>query len=84
MSSPQKHRMQFIKKIVIWAISVTTTFLCIGTYGWYIQGIEPPESLVNMVGLLITGVIVSYAGKSGVENYQKIRNSNSVQDPEEQ
>lgn len=76
MSSPQKHKMEFIKKIVIWAINVTTIFLMIGTYGWYIHNIEPPESLVNMVGLLITGVIVSYAGKSGVENYQKIKNSN--------
>ena len=83
MSVKQKHKMQFIKKIVVWAISVTTVFLCIGTYGWYIQGIEPPESLVNMVVVLITGVIVSYAGKSGVENYQKIKN-NTIQDPEEQ
>jgi hypothetical protein len=29
-----------------------------------------------MIGLIITGVIVSYAGKSGVENYQKIKNTN--------
>lgn len=75
MSNPQKQKMQFIKKIVVWAINVTTIFLLIAMYGWYGRGIEPPESLVNMVVVLITGVIVSYAGKSGVENYQKIKNS---------
>lgn len=77
MSSPQKQKMQFIKKIVVWAINVTTIFLVVAMYGWYGKGIEPPESLVNMVVVLITGVIVSYAGKSGVENYQKIKQGGS-------
>jgi hypothetical protein len=33
------------------------------------------DSLTNLIGLIVTGVIVSYMGKSGVENYQKIRNA---------
>lgn len=76
MSNPQKQKMQFIKKIVVWAINVTTIFLVVAMYGWYIKEIEPPEALVNMIVVLITGVIVSYASKASIENYQKIKNSN--------
>lgn len=68
-------KLEFHKKIVVWAMLVTTIFLVIATGGWYIKEIDPPSSLVDMVVVIITGVIISYAGKAGIENYQKIKNS---------
>ena len=78
-----KKKMEFSKKIVVWSMVTTTIFLIISTIGFYITPDHAtPTELVNMVGLIITGVIVSYAGKSGVENYQKIKNNNTEREGE--
>ena len=70
-----KRHLEFSKKIVVWAMTVTTIFLLVSLAGFYLgKGVSP--ELVNMIGLIVTGVIVSYAGKSGVENYQKIKQNN--------
>jgi hypothetical protein len=71
-----KKHIEFSKKIVVWAMMVTTIFLIVSLGGYYILQMAASPELTNMVGLIVTGVIVSYAGKAGVENYQKIKNTN--------
>ena len=73
-----KKKTEFSKIIVIWGMVITTIFLIIATIGFYVTG-ETPTELVGMVGLIVTGVVVSYAGKSGIENYQKIKQQNNVE-----
>lgn len=73
-----KKKTEFSKIIVIWGMVITTIFLIIATIGFYVTG-ETPTELVSMVGLIVTGVVVSYAGKSGIENYQKIKQQNNVE-----
>lgn len=68
-----KH-MEFMKKIVVWAMIITTFFLIVLTTGFYITGTIPSE-VVSLVGIIISGVIVSYSAKAGVENYGKIKNA---------
>jgi hypothetical protein len=60
---------EFSKQIVLWAISLTTIYIITAMFGF------GNDSLSDLVGLIVTGVIVSYMGKSGVENFQKIRNA---------
>lgn len=60
---------EFSKQIVLWAIGLTTIYIVTAMFGF------GNESLTNLVGLIVTGVIVSYMGKSGVENFQKIKNT---------
>lgn len=73
-----KKSMEFMKRIVVWAITMVTIFSVISMTDWILNRQAPAEALVNMMGLLITGVIVSYAGKAGVENYQKIKVSSQT------
>lgn len=73
-----KKKTEFSKVIVIWGMVITTVFLIIATVGFYITG-DTPTELVSMVGLIVTGVIVSYAAKSGTENFQKIKQQNKVE-----
>jgi len=63
------NKREFSKQIVLWAVSITTLYIVIAMFGF------GSDSLTNLIGLIVTGVIVSYMGKSGVENYQKIRNA---------
>ena len=72
-----KQHLEFIKKIVIWAMVLTTVFFIISLGGYYFLQIPASPELTNTIGLIVTGVIVSYAGKAGVENYQKIKGSQS-------
>lgn len=65
-------KQEFSKIIVVWAMIFTTFFTAVLTFGYFWKGHISGE-LVGLVGTVITGVIVSYAAKSGVENYQKIR-----------
>jgi hypothetical protein len=64
--------MEFSKKIVVWAICVTTIYIIISLLLFYIKDEISPE-LTDLIAIIVTGVIVSYAGKAGVENYQKIK-----------
>lgn len=60
---------EFSKRIVLWAISLTSIYISVAMFGF------GSDSLTDLIGIIVTGVIVSYMGKSGVENYQKIKSS---------
>ena len=67
--------MSFSKKIVVWAILFVTLitagcFIC-----WWHKG-AMPDQLIDLSGIVITGVIVTYSAKAGAENYQKIKINN--------
>ncbi len=64
--------MEFSKKIVVWAIVVTTVYIIMAIALYYLRG-DVSSELTDLIGLIVTGVIVSYAGKAGLENYQKIK-----------
>lgn len=67
--------MSFSKKIVIWAIWYTSLTSVLWTIVYLVKDKVSVE-LVGLTGAVITGVIVSYSAKAGVENYQKIKTSN--------
>ena len=62
----------FSKKIVVWAIWYTTVSTLLWTGVYLLRG-DVSVELVGLTGAVITGVIVSYSAKAGVENYQKIK-----------
>lgn len=69
--------MEFSKKIVVWAILMTTGYMAMALLLYYVRG-EVSSDLTDLIGLIVTGVIVSYAGKAGVENYQKIKQGKTM------
>ena len=66
----------FSKKIVVWAIWYATISTLLWTGVYLIKG-DVSMELVGLTGAVITGVIVSYSAKAGVENYQKIKTTNN-------
>ncbi len=58
---------EFSKQIVLWAVTLTSIYIIVAMFGF------GSDSLTDLIGLIVTGVIISYMGKSGVENYQKIK-----------
>ena len=68
-------KLDFSKKVVIWGMVTTTVSLVTFMYFYYLRGKEPSADLVGLVSIIITGIIVSYAGKAGLENFQKIKNN---------
>ena len=63
--------MEFSKIIVWWAIFIATACFFGFSVGYYKYGSVPVE-LINLVGTIVTGVIISYCAKAGVENSFKI------------
>jgi hypothetical protein len=74
----------FSKKVVVWGMSITSVFITIFTFFYYSAGKEPSADLVGLVSIIITGVIVSYAGKAGLENFQKIKNNSKCESTEKE
>jgi nucleoside diphosphate kinase len=65
--------LEFMKKIVRWAMQITTLYLAIAVFEYYAFHIKPNSLITNLITLIISGVIVAYAAKSGTENVQKIK-----------
>lgn len=78
----KKKSTEFSKKIVVWGMVITTIYIIayIGCMVFY--NVTPPTDLTDLIKAIVLGVIVTYAGKAGVENYQKIKNRNSENDIE--
>lgn len=70
-----KRKLEFSKKIVIWAMILITIYLLVTLIGWYSFNMDSPSEITDMVKLIVSGVIVSYSVKAGAENYAKIRQS---------
>ena len=64
--------MEFSKKIVVWAILATSGYIILSLVLFYLRG-NVSSDLTDLMGMIVTGVIISYAGKAGLENYQKIK-----------
>lgn len=75
---------EFSQKVVIWGMVTTTVSLVTFMYFYYLRGKEPSSDLVGLVSIIITGVIVSYAGKAGFENIQKIKNNSKCESTEKE
>lgn len=67
---------EFSKQIVIWAMVVSTIYIFAVEIAYYKFKIEPPDNINGLIQTIITGVIISYAVKSGAENVTKIRTKN--------
>ena len=65
--------MEFSKKIVRWAVVIATIYIIVALAFYYLRAVDASSELNDLIGLIVTGVIVSYAGKSGLENFQKIK-----------
>lgn len=72
-------KIDFSKKIVVWAIVYVTVATILWTGIYLLKGKVSTE-LVGLAGAVITGVIVSYSAKAGVENYQKIKTNNESEE----
>lgn len=77
-----KQPIDFSKKIVIWALWYTSISTILWTVVYLIKG-DVSMELVGLTGAVITGVVVTYSSKAGVENYQKIKQQNQYKEREE-
>lgn len=75
----KKINREFSKNIVIWAIWVTTLYIIAGMIEYYIFLRDVSDAITSLITIIVTGVIVSYAAKAGVENYSKIKNADCAE-----
>lgn len=71
--------MEFSKKIVRWGIWYLTMVTVLLMVSYFMTGSVPTE-VATLAGTVTSGVIVTYAAKSGVENVQKIKQGGTKSD----
>lgn len=56
------------KKIVGWAICLTTLYIVIAVIAHCVYNRSMPEDITDLVKVIDTGTIIAYMAKSGFEN----------------
>ena len=69
-------KIEFSKLIILWAMLISTICILGYSVGYYIKG-ETPDTLVTLIGTILTGTVIAYMGKALVENVNKIKGSTS-------
>lgn len=65
------------KKIVGWAISLTTLYICIAVIVHCMYNRDMPYAITDLVKVIDTGTIIAYMTKSGFENVTDTKYNNT-------
>lgn len=68
--------LEFSKIIIIWAMAISTICILGYSVGYYIRG-NTPDTLVTLIGTILTGTVIAYMGKALVENVNKIKGNST-------
>ena len=68
--------LEFSKIIIIWAMAISTICILGYSVGYYIKG-NTPDTLVTLIGTILTGTVIAYMGKALVENVNKIKGNST-------
>lgn len=74
-------KIEFSKIIIIWSMAISTICILGYSIGYYIKG-NTPDTLVTLIGTILTGTVIAYMGKALVENVNKIK-GNTIEYEEE-
>ena len=74
-------KLEFSKIIILWSMAIST--ICIFGYsiGYFVKG-TTPDTLITLIGTILTGTVIAYMGKALVENVNKINKTNESNDKE--
>lgn len=75
-------KIEFSKIIIIWSMAISTICILGYSIGYYIKG-NTPDTLVTLIGTILTGTVIAYMGKALVENVNKIK-GNTIEYEEEE
>ena len=75
-------KIEFSKIIIIWSMAISTICILGYSIGYYIKG-NTPDTLVTLIGTILTGTVIAYMGKALVENANKIKGSTIEYEEEE-
>jgi len=78
--SNKKKKLDLSKKIVIWGMVITTAYIVMYVVSLISFNIFMPSDLTELIKVIVLGTTIPYAGKSGAENYRKIKNANETYD----
>lgn len=65
------------KKIVGWAICLTTLYICIAVIAHCVYNRSMPEDITDLVKVIDVGTIIAYMAKSGFENATDTKYNNT-------
>ena len=69
-------KLEFSKTIIVWSMTISTICILLYSIGFFFIKLVPSE-LVTLIGTILTGTVIAYMAKAGVENVNKIKNNNS-------
>lgn len=68
-------KLEFSKSIIVWAMMISTICIFMYSIGFFFIQIVPSE-LITLIGTILTGTVIAYMAKAGIENVNKIKNNN--------
>lgn len=73
--SKKTKKFEFSKIIILWAMAISTICILGYSIGYFIKG-STPDTLITLIGTILTGTVIAYMGKALVENVNKINKTN--------
>lgn len=74
-------KLEFSKIIILWSMAISTICILGYSIGYFVKG-TTPDTLITLIGTILTGTVIAYMGKALVENVNKINKTNESNDEE--